>query len=87
LGAAAASCATWWVEEQGFLPPEMLAERNHRFAARLRGALADLSENRRVEDAGARDSTLLVPVHQASLPSLEAAVGAWPDAEPVQKEG
>ena len=87
LGAAAASCATWWVEEQRPLSPEMLAERNHRFAARLRGALADLRENRRVEDDGARDSILLVPVHQASLPSLEAAVGAWPDAEPVQKEG
>jgi hypothetical protein len=74
------------VEEQESLSPEMLAERNHRFAARLRGALADLSR-RRVEDDGARDATLLVPVHQASLPSLEAAVGAWPDVEPVKMEG
>ena len=86
LGAAAASCAAWWIEEQGALTPEMLSERNHRFAARLRGALADL-RNKRLDDAVARDTTLLTPVHQAWLPSLEVAVGTWPDAETMRKEG
>ena len=85
MGAAAASCATWWIEEQGALTVGLISERNSRFAARLRGALADL-RNSRVDDAKASDCTLLVPVHQAWLPSLEAAVRVWPDAEPVSKE-
>ena len=85
LGAAAASCAAWWIEEQGALTAELISERNSRFASRLRGALAEL-RNSRVDDAKASDSTLLVPVHQAWLPSLEAAVTAWPDPEPVSRE-
>ena len=85
MGAAAASCAAWWIEEQGALTEELLSQRNTRFAARLRGALADLI-NSRVDDAEASDCTLLVPVHQAWLPSLEAAVKAWPDPEPVNME-
>ena len=64
---------------------ELISERNSRFASRLRGALAEL-RNSRVDDAKAPDSTLLVPVHQAWLPSLEAAVTAWPDPEPVSRE-
>ncbi|MEC7706999.1 MAG: hypothetical protein VX723_03485, partial [Candidatus Thermoplasmatota archaeon] len=74
-----------WIEEQGALTEELLSQRNTRFAARLRGALADLI-NSRVDDAEASDCTLLVPVHQAWLPSLEAAVKAWPDPEPVNME-
>ena len=85
LGAAAASCAAWWIEEQGALTAGLISERNGRFAARLRGALANL-RNSRVDDAEASDCTLLVPVHQAWLPSLEAAVRVWPDAEPVSME-
>ena len=85
MGAAAASCAAWWIEEQGALTEELLSQRNTRFAARLRGALADLI-NSRVDDAEASECTLLVPVHQAWLPSLEAAVAAWPDPEPVSME-
>ena len=74
LGAAAASCAAWWIEEQGALTEELLSRRNARFAARLRGSLADLI-NSRVDDAEASECTLLVPVHQAWLPSLEAGRG------------
>ena len=85
MGAAAASCAAWWIEEQGALTTGLISERNSRFAARLRGALADL-RNSRVDDAEASDCTLLVPVHQAWLPSLEVAIGAWPDAESVSRE-
>ena len=82
---AAASCAAWWIEEQGALTAELISERNSRFASRLRGALAEL-RNSRVDDAEASDSTLLVPVHQAWLPSLEAAVTVWPDQEAVNRE-
>ena len=85
MGAAATSCAAWWIEEQGGLTTELLSQRNARFAARLRGSLADLL-NSRVDDAEASECTLLVPVHQAWLPSLEAAVMAWPDPEPVSME-
>ena len=85
MGAAATSCAAWWIEEQGGLTTELLSQRNARFAARLRGSLADLL-NSRVDDAEASECTLLVPVHQAWLPSLEAAVMAWPDPEQVSME-
>ena len=85
MGAAAASCAAWWIEEQGGLTAELLSLRNTRFAARLRGSLADLL-NSRVDDAEASECTLLVPVHQAWLPSLEAAVTTWPDPESVSME-
>ena len=85
MGAAATSCAAWWIEEQGGLTAELISQRNARFAARLRGSLADLL-NSRVDDAEASECTLLVPVHQAWLPSLEAAVMAWPDLEQVSME-
>jgi len=85
MGAAAASCAAWWLEEERTLTPELHSERNTRFAARLRGSLADLL-NSRVDDAKTSECTLLVPIHQAWLPSLEAAVTAWPDPEPVSRE-
>ena len=85
MGAAAASCAAWWIEEQGGLTAELLSQRNARFAARLRGSLEDLI-NSRVDDAEASECTLLVPVHQAWLPSLEAAVTTWPDPESVSME-
>jgi len=85
MGAAATSCAAWWIEEQGALTNDLISQRNTRFAARLRGSLANLI-NSRVDDAEASECTLLVPVHQAWLPSLEAAVAAWPDPEPVSME-
>ena len=85
MGAAATSCAAWWIEEQGALTKDLISQRNTRFAARLRGSLANLI-NSRVDDAEASECTLLVPVHQAWLPSLEAAVAAWPDPEPVSME-
>ena len=82
LGAAAAACAAWWLEEEGALGWELYNERDTRFASRIRGALADL-RNSRVDDEKAQEATLMVPVHQARLPSIEAALSAWPVPESI----
>ena len=63
----------------------MYAERDMRFASRIRGALADLRDSR-VDDEKAQEPILMVPVHQARLPSLEAAISGWPVPESIQKE-
>ena len=85
LGAAAAACAAWWSEEEGVLGEALYAERDMRFASRIRGALADLRDSR-VDDEKAQEPILMVPVHQARLPSLEAAISGWPVPESIQKE-
>tara|TARA_Y100000588_G_scaffold342053_1_gene386585 strand:+ start:74 stop:760 length:687 start_codon:yes stop_codon:yes gene_type:complete len=82
LGAAAAACAAWWSEEEGVLGEELYFERDVRFASRIRGALADL-RNSRFDDEKAQEPTLMVPVHQARLPSLEAALSSWPTSESI----
>jgi len=86
LGAAAASSAAWWSEENKGLSIGLRSERTERLAARIRGALADLSEGR-VDDSEARGPSLLVPVHQPRLHSLVKAFEGWPDAEPVKTLG
>ena len=85
LGAAAAACAAWWLEEEGVLGDSLYSERDLRFASRIRGALADLRDSR-VDDEKAQEPTLMVPVHQARLPSIEAAISRWPMPEALQKE-
>ena len=82
LGAASAACAAWWSEEEGVLGEELYSERDLRFASRIRGALADL-RNSRIDDEKAQEPTLMVPVHQARLPSLESALSVWPAAESI----
>ncbi len=85
LGAASASSVTWWLEEERWNSDELNSERNLRFASRLRGALRDLCDSR-VDDGGAQDRTLLVPIHQAWLPSMSEAISSWPDVELVVTE-
>ena len=85
LGAASASSVTWWLEEERWNSDELNRERNLRFASRLRGALRDLCDSR-VDDGGAQDRTLLVPIHQAWLPSMSEAILSWPDVELVATE-
>ncbi len=82
LGAAAASSAAWWTEENRGLSEVLHGERSERLVARIRGALADLREGR-VDDSGARGPSLLVSVHQPRLHSLVEAFEGWPDAESV----
>tara|TARA_Y100000758_G_scaffold162747_1_gene115443 strand:+ start:799 stop:1518 length:720 start_codon:yes stop_codon:yes gene_type:complete len=86
LGAAAASSAAWWIEENKGLSEELREERCSRLVARMRGALANLREGR-VDDSEARGPSLMVPVHQPRLHSLVVAFEGWPDAEPVNTLG
>jgi hypothetical protein len=86
LGAAAASSAAWWTEENKGLSEELREERCSRLVARMRGALANLREGR-VDDSEARGPSLMVPVHQPRLHALVAAFEGWPDAEPVNTLG
>ena len=83
IGAAAASSAAWWHEENKGLSAELMRQRSSRMVARIRGALADLREGR-VDDSDTRGPSLLVPVHQPRLPSLVEAFKVWPDVETMQ---
>ena len=80
LGAASASAMTWWIEEQRGISDELIALRDGRFASRIRGALRDL-DNSRVDDTKAQETTLLVPIHQAWLPSIKKAISSCIDVE------
>ena len=86
LGAAAASSAAWWTEENKGLSEELRKERSSRLVARMRGSLANLREGR-VDDSESRGPSLMVPVHQPRLHSLVEAFEGWPDAEPVNTLG
>ena len=81
LGAAAAVCAAWWSEESSTLTHELIKERDSRISSRLRGALADLRG-----ETPESDWVLLVPVHQAYLPSLENSLIACEQVEMVGRE-
>ncbi|MEC9119803.1 MAG: hypothetical protein VYC33_00570 [Candidatus Thermoplasmatota archaeon] len=83
LGAAAASSATWWQEENRGLTTELISERSSRIVSRIRGALADLREGR-VDDSDTTGPSLMVPVHQPRLPSLLSAFDGYPDSETIQ---
>ena len=83
LGAAAASSATWWQEENKGLTAELISERSFRIVSRIRGALADLREGR-VDDSNTTGPSLMIPVHQPRLPSLLRACDGCPDSETIQ---
>ncbi|MBF92976.1 MAG: hypothetical protein CMB78_04305 [Euryarchaeota archaeon] len=85
LGAASAVCAAWWSEESLSLTEELVQERDSRLSSRIRGALADLRESVNISKAK-NTPTLLVPVQQAYLPSLENSLFACADVEMVRKE-
>ncbi len=82
LGAAAASCATWWQEENKGLSANLIETRSSRMVARMRGALENLRESR-VDETDATGPTLLVPVHQPRMTSLLKALQECPDAESI----
>ena len=50
IGAASASGASWWIEEQRVLTEDLVKERDERYAARIKGALNDL-RNRRLDES------------------------------------
>ena len=85
LGAAAASAMTWWIEEQRGISDNLIHLRDSRFASRIRGSLREL-HNSRVDDSKAQETTLLVPIHQAWLPSIKKAISSCMDVELVTPE-
>ncbi len=85
LGAAAAICAAWWMEQRFPLSEELILERDGRFASRLRGALSDL-RNSRVDFSPTDGPVLLVPVEQAYLPFIQKSLFSTEDIEKMRPE-
>ncbi len=83
LGAASASCLTWWIEEQRGISDELKKVRDERFVSRLRGALANL---RNKENSRSEEITLMVPIHQAWLPSIRKAISSCTNVEEITPE-
>ena len=84
LGAASATCYAWEQETNKDIGIDLISERDRRFASRIRGALADLRSSS-IDDDGTSQPTLMVPVHQATLPSLIRAISSWPEPEIVRR--
>ena len=83
LGAASASCLTWWIEEQRGISDELKKLRDERFVSRLRGALENL---RNKENSNSEETTLMVPIHQAWLPSIRKAISSCTNVEEITPE-
>ena len=85
LGAASASCLTWWIEEQRGISDELKILRDERFVSRIRGALANLRNssdmNHKLDEL-----TLMVPIHQAWLPSIIKAITSCTNVEEITPE-
>ena len=83
LGAASASCLTWWIEEQRGISDELKKLRDERFVSRLRGALENL---RNKANSNSEETTLMVPIHQAWLPSIRKAISSCTNVEEITPE-
>ena len=75
LQAASALAATWWSLNRENSDAELSAEKDLRFAARLRGGLAKLRQNHGSE------AVLLVPIQQAWRESMLNALNSNPKPE------
>ena len=75
LQAASALAATWWSLNRENSDAELSAEKDSRFAARLRGGLAKLRQ-----DYGS-EAVLLVPIQQAWRESMLNALNSNPKPE------
>lgn len=84
LGTASATCYSWNAEEERVIGLDLGSERDLRFASRVRGALADLRDSS-VDDDVISQPSLMVPVHQARLATLEAAISTWPEPETLRR--
>ena len=85
MGAAAAVCAAGWAEEFISLTPELSRERDERYASRIRGAISNLRESAD-GDWGVGGPSLLIPVQQCYLPSLEDSLIACGSVEMLERE-
>jgi len=72
MGVAAVLCAAWWRVGESRRGEEISTVRNARFATRLRGALADLRQEK------GNDAVLLVPIFQDWRDEM---IGALEDAD------
>ena len=80
LQAASALAATWWKLNRENSEEELNLEKDLRFAARLRGGLADLRKEH------GEDAILLVPIQQAWRQSMINALESLPDVEEVSSQ-
>ena len=85
MGAASASCLTWWIEEQRGISEELQTLRDERFVSRIRGALANL-RNSNESNSQSEELTLMVPIHQAWLPSIRKAITSCTNVEEITPE-
>ena len=83
---AASLQAAWWRNEMESVPMPLLEAIHERLAARLRGALSQLSTDldEQVDDGG--DKVMLVPVPQVRLPEVLEALGGLPEPEDFTTE-
>ena len=56
---------------------------DERFVSRLRGALANLRDK---ENSNFEETTLMVPIHQAWLPSIRKAISSCTNVEEITPE-
>ena len=77
-GAAAASAAAWWTEENRTWTKEIRHEADRRKMARLRGAMAEMR-------SGNKQSRILVPVHQPCMQGLIEVISSWPHPESCEE--
>ena len=82
LAQASALAAAWWQRAESVLSLELQSRRDQRLASRLRGALGTLCGGQ-VDDAST--PVLLVPVMQAWMPSIHAALENSPLPEHVEE--
>jgi hypothetical protein len=67
------------------LTEELVKERDSRFSSRIRGALSNLRDSG-TRDWGEGGPSLLVPVQQAHVPTLENSLIACESAEILERE-
>ncbi len=80
---ASALAAAWWSRSESVLNNDLQRRRDQRLAARLRGALGTLCKGQ-IDDEDT--PVLIVPVMQAWLPSILAALEKNPLPEDVSEE-
>ena len=83
LAQASALAAAWWHRSESVLSTELQSRRDLRLASRLRGALGTLYGGQGDDED---TPVLLVPVMQAWMPSIHAALKKSPLPEHVEEE-
>jgi hypothetical protein len=80
LAIAAGLAGTWWRISESFSTVELQERRNHRFASRLRGALANLSSIK-------EEPVLIVPIYQDWMGDILATLKTNVEVEAIEAVG